>query len=149
MSNSNLHTCEKAAPGWQRDGTCAECEREKKTREIMESFPVTEPQNFMSPNHPHGKPDPRWITDDGRCLLCADSYHKQRISELTILCETLYAEMNWLDQNCSFVADAKYNVGPFKVGELRLLAQAGLKADEKLKASAEPSNAELKHGGDK
>lgn len=42
----------------------------------------TESENSMSPDHPHGKPDPRWITDDGRCLLCADSYHKQRIAEL-------------------------------------------------------------------
>lgn len=39
----------------------------------------------MSPDHPHGKPDPRWITDDGRCLLCADSYHKGKIRELEIL----------------------------------------------------------------
>ena len=45
----------------------------------------TENENSMSPDHPHGKPDPRWITDDGRCLLCADSYHKGKIRELEIL----------------------------------------------------------------
>lgn len=40
------------------------------------------------------------------------------------------AELKWLDKNCSFVADAKYNLGPFQVGELRKLAQAGIAADE-------------------
>jgi hypothetical protein len=39
-------------------------------------------QNFISTQHPHGPEDPRWITEDGRCLLCADSYHKERIAEL-------------------------------------------------------------------
>lgn len=39
--------------------------------------------------------------------------------------------MNWLDQNRSFVADYKYNLGPFKIGELRKLADAGLAADKK------------------
>lgn len=37
--------------------------------------------------------------------------------------------MDWLDRHCSFVADSGYNLGPFKVGQLRLLAQAGLAAD--------------------
>ena len=44
----------------------------------------TEPENAMSSDHPHGKPDPRWITDDGRCLLCADSYHKSEIKRLEL-----------------------------------------------------------------
>lgn len=36
--------------------------------------------NFINPNHPHGPPEPRWITEDGRCLLCAVSFLE---SELT------------------------------------------------------------------
>ena len=38
--------------------------------------------------------------------------------------------MNWLDDHCSFVADYPYVLGPFQRGELRKLADAGLKADE-------------------
>lgn len=34
--------------------------------------------------------------------------------------------MNWLDENCSFVANHEFNLGPFKVGELRKLADAGI-----------------------
>ena len=37
--------------------------------------------------------------------------------------------LNWLDQHCAFVADYEYNLGPFKRGELRLLADAGISAD--------------------
>lgn len=37
--------------------------------------------------------------------------------------------LNWLDAHCSFVADFEYNLGPFKVGELRMLADAGLAVD--------------------
>lgn len=29
-----------------------------------------ESMNTANPNHPHGPPEPRFITDDGRCLLC-------------------------------------------------------------------------------
>lgn len=36
--------------------------------------------------------------------------------------------LDWLDKHCSFVADAEFNFGPFKVGQLRDLADAGLKA---------------------
>lgn len=39
-------------------------------------------ENFIDPNHPHGPPDPRWITEDGRCLLCSDSYQKECIAKL-------------------------------------------------------------------
>jgi hypothetical protein len=35
------------------------------------------------------------------------------------------------DKHCSFVADAEYNLGPFKVGELRKLADAGIAAEKK------------------
>lgn len=39
--------------------------------------------------------------------------------------------MNWLDAHCSFVADHEYNLGPFKIGELRKLADAGIAEDER------------------
>lgn len=42
----------------------------------------------------------------------------------------LQREMEWLDQHCSFVADHPYNFGPFKRGELRMLAQAGIAVDQ-------------------
>ena len=38
MSNINLHTCDKAAPGWNAPGECKECEREKRHRKIMNEF---------------------------------------------------------------------------------------------------------------
>jgi len=38
----------------------------------------------VNPNHPHGPPDPRWITDEGRCLLCAYSYHTGEIERLNV-----------------------------------------------------------------
>lgn len=28
MSNVNLHTCERAAPGWQKSGECTQCQLE-------------------------------------------------------------------------------------------------------------------------
>ncbi len=37
MSDSNLHTCEKAAPGWGREGKCAECLNEETSRERLSS----------------------------------------------------------------------------------------------------------------
>lgn len=42
----------------------------------------------------------------------------------------LRREMDWLDDHCSFVADHPYRLGPFKRGELRKLAQAGIAADQ-------------------
>lgn len=48
-----------------------------------------EEMNTSNPDHPHGPPDPRWITDEGRCLLCAYSYHTREIERLnTILLAT-------------------------------------------------------------
>jgi len=41
------------------------------------------------------------------------------------------SRLNWLDQHCSFVADHEYCLGPFKVGQLRELADAGLAEDAK------------------
>jgi hypothetical protein len=35
--------------------------------------------------------------------------------------------LDWLDYHCSFVADDCFNLGPFKPGELRKLADAGMK----------------------
>ena len=47
MSTVNLHTCARAASGFQLAGTCAECERQKKTREIMDSYCESEPAGGM------------------------------------------------------------------------------------------------------
>lgn len=44
----------------------------------------------------------------------------------------LQREMDWLDNHCSFVADHPYILGPFKRGELRKLAQAGIAANIEL-----------------
>jgi hypothetical protein len=38
--------------------------------------------------------------------------------------------LDWLDKHCAFVADHEYNIGPFKVGELRKMADAGISADK-------------------
>jgi hypothetical protein len=39
MSNINLHTCEKAAPGWQNKcKPCAECESEIRRRKMADDF---------------------------------------------------------------------------------------------------------------
>lgn len=51
-------------------------------------------ENAINPNHPHGPPDPRWITDEGRCLLCAYSYHEGEIKRLTEKCESLLVRGN-------------------------------------------------------
>ena len=37
--------------------------------------------------------------------------------------------LNWLDNHCAFVADHEYSIGPFQVGELRKMADAGIAAD--------------------
>lgn len=44
-------------------------------------------------------------------------------------------QLDWLDRNCSFVADAGYNLGPFKIGELRKLADAGIAEDARREMS--------------
>ena len=41
------------------------------------------------------------------------------------------ARLDWLDYNCSFVADSHFNLGPFKPGQLRELADAGIKASDR------------------
>jgi hypothetical protein len=38
--------------------------------------------------------------------------------------------LDWLDRHCAFVADHEYNIGPFKIGELREMADAGIAADK-------------------
>ena len=40
--------------------------------------------------------------------------------------------LDWLDKHCSFVADEPYRIGPYKVGELRKMADDGLETDRKL-----------------
>lgn len=39
------------------------------------------------------------------------------------------SRLDWLDQHCAFVADGEYKIGPFKIGELRQLADAGMAQD--------------------
>jgi len=39
--------------------------------------------------------------------------------------------LDWLDLHSTFVADGEFNIGPFKVGELREMADAGIKASKK------------------
>lgn len=34
--------------------------------------------------------------------------------------------LNWLDQHCAFVADSEFRIGPYKVGELRKMADDGI-----------------------
>lgn len=41
--------------------------------------------------------------------------------------------LDWLDQHTSFVADEKYNIGPYKVGGLRAMADDGIEADHRQK----------------
>jgi hypothetical protein len=57
MSNSNLHTCDKAAPGWQREGPCAECQHlsdsnARLSKMFRERVPVAPPKitAFMCPS---------------------------------------------------------------------------------------------------
>lgn len=38
--------------------------------------------------------------------------------------------LDWLDKHCAFVADHEYSIGPFEVGELRKMADAGIAADQ-------------------
>lgn len=45
-------------------------------------------ETISSPNHPHGPADPRWIDGEGRCLLCAYSYHTAKIADLEATLET-------------------------------------------------------------
>lgn len=37
--------------------------------------------------------------------------------------------LDWLDRNCRFVANSEYNIGPYKIGQLRQMADAGIAAD--------------------
>lgn len=37
--------------------------------------------------------------------------------------------LDWLDRHCAFVADPEYKIGPYKVGELRLMADEGILTD--------------------
>ena len=53
------------------------------------------------------------------------------IAELTHKTEALeLAELrlDWLDHHTAFVADGEYNIGPYKIGELRKMADAGIAA---------------------
>ena len=59
--------------------------------------------NYVSPNHPHGPPDPRWITDEGRCLLCAYSYHERKISELESMLTSTQAKLKTAEEQLANV----------------------------------------------
>jgi len=56
----------------------------------------------------------------------------RRIEWLRVELRREKARLDWLDLNCSFVADSHFNLGPFKPGQLRELADAGMKADKEL-----------------
>lgn len=43
MSDFNLHTCAKAAAGWQQEGACQQCEKEKQQADFFKQFP---PENY-------------------------------------------------------------------------------------------------------
>lgn len=62
-----------------------------------------------------------WIDQVGREQAKVIALEKELILEQT--------RLNWLDQNCSFVADESYIIGPYKVGELRKLADDGIEID--------------------
>lgn len=38
--------------------------------------------------------------------------------------------LDWLDQHTSFVADGEYCIGPYKVGDLRKMADDGIEIDK-------------------
>lgn len=39
--------------------------------------------------------------------------------------------LDWLDQHAAFVADPEYTIGPYKIGELRKMADDGIAIDKK------------------
>lgn len=70
--------------------------------------------------------------------------HKHRDGESTALSQVEMMKgdakrLDWLDAHCSFVADHPYAIGPFKVGELRKMADAGLAIDAALPQVPPPS----------
>ncbi len=38
--------------------------------------------------------------------------------------------IDWMDKHCSFVCDEEYNIGPYKIGELRKMADDGIRIDK-------------------
>ena len=47
MSNVNLHTCEKAAPGWQKKSKCEQCQREQDQSNFLSSISEDAPDPFQ------------------------------------------------------------------------------------------------------
>lgn len=60
----------------------------------------------------------------------------QRVAMLESQLSMDSLRLDWLDLHCSFVADCEYCLGPFKVGQLRELADAGLGVDNACAALA-------------
>lgn len=46
--------------------------------------------------------------------------------------------LDWLDQHCAFVADSQFNIGPYKIGELRKMADDGIEQSARLKEPTKP-----------
>jgi hypothetical protein len=63
---------------------------------------------------------------------------RQANEEWAEMCMLETRRLNWLDEHCSFVANYDYNLGPFKIGELRKLADAGIAEDEKRRKEKTP-----------
>lgn len=57
----------------------------------------------------------------------SESYEKMQLES---------KRLDWIDWNCSFVASAPYVIGPYKLGELRKMADDGIAQEKILKAEA-------------
>jgi hypothetical protein len=56
----------------------------------------------------------------------------QKTLELRIAYDGLREErerLDWLDHHCAFVADSEYSIGPYRIGELRKMADDGIQID--------------------
>ena len=48
------------------------------------------------------------------------------------LAKTETARLDWLDAHAAFVADEPFRIGPYKIGELRKMADDGIRQSEAL-----------------
>jgi transposase-like protein len=106
MSNINLHTCEKAAPGWQNKcKPCAECESEIRRRKMAADFCRSETVgDFEKRNCEH---DLRHAGQNWRCVKCGATGYDDTPKEAYEL-----IEMDALARN--IVHYAKNSVMPFE-----------------------------------
>ena len=79
----------------------------------MSDMPSLSEQNFVSTMHPHGAPDPEWITPNGSCSLCArlyaDELERQRDRLKAINAELLEALCKLLDVAEMSIHDPLYD----------------------------------------